>query len=238
MKKFFESKAFCLIISLIFALVLFFMVHDYKLINPSGSNYQQDDPQLTSNASKQVEVPLQLNVDSDKYFVIGYPDKVKVDLKGPSALVTTTANTQNFKVTADLSNLTPGRHVVKLQQSGLNSELHAKIQPEKIEVNIQNRETDSYPVAVKYQKSHIATGYKVGKIEKDVDKVNVTGPADEMDKIKKVVAEVNLTKDTDKTFDKSTVIDALDSKGRTVNVVISPSTTKVKLPINKDNEDK
>ena len=106
MKKFFESKPFCLIISLVISLALFFMVHDYKL-GQINSSTQSDDQQLTSNETREVEVPLQLNVNSDKYFVIGYPNKVKVELTGPSALVATTSNTQNFKILADLSDLGP-----------------------------------------------------------------------------------------------------------------------------------
>ena len=63
MKKFFESKPFCLIISLVISLALFFMVHDYKL-GQINSSTQSDDQQLTSNETREVEVPLQLNVNS------------------------------------------------------------------------------------------------------------------------------------------------------------------------------
>lgn len=233
MKKFFESKTFCLIISLVFALSLFFMVHDYKL-GQINSSTQNDNQQLTSNEKREVEVPLQLNVNSDKYFVIGYPNKVKVALSGPAALVTTTANTQNFKILADLSDLGPGKHTVKLQQSGLNSELKSDIKPKNITVNVQERETDAYPVEVDYRNKNIAAGYKVNKVSKDIDKVEITGPKDEMKKIKRVVAKVKLSDDTNKDVKQTTVIDALDEHGRTINVVISPSTTTVKLHIGKN----
>ncbi|WP_395318053.1 YbbR-like domain-containing protein [Fructilactobacillus frigidiflavus] len=234
MKKFFESRTFCLIISLVISLSLFFMVHDYKL-GQINSSAQNDNQQLTSNEKREVEVPLQLNVNSDKYFVIGYPNKVKVELSGPSALVTTTANTQNFKILADLSDLGPGKHTVKLQQSGLNSELKSEIKPKTITVNVQERETDAYPVEVAYQSKNIANGYKVSKVSKDISRVNVTGPKDEMKKIKQVVAKVKLTRDTNKNIKQTTVIDALDERGRTINVVISPSTTTVKLQVEKNN---
>lgn len=233
MKKFFESKPFCLIISLVISLALFFMVHDYKL-GQINSSTQSDDQQLTSNETREVEVPLQLNVNSDKYFVIGYPNKVKVELTGPSALVATTSNTQNFKILADLSDLGPGKHTVKLKESGLNSELKSDIKPKKITVNIQERENKSYPVQVSYRTKHIASGYKVNKISKDVNKVEVTGPKDEMKKISQVVAKVKLNRDTNKSVKQTTVIDALDEHGRTINVVISPSTTMVKLQIEKN----
>ncbi|WP_429970678.1 CdaR family protein [Fructilactobacillus sp. Tb1] len=235
MKKFFGSKAFCLIISLIASLALFFMVHDYKL-GQINSSAQTDNQQLTSNETRDVEVPLQLNVNSDRYFVMGYPNKIKVSLTGPSALVTTTANTQNFKISADLSDLGTGKHTVKLKQSGLNSEVKASLKPKTITVNIQERETDTYPVEVDYRSKAVANGYKVNKVLKDIKKVNITGPKDEMKKIKKVVAKVKLGHDVNKNVKQTTVIDALDANGKTVNVVISPSTTTVKLQIEKDND--
>ena len=57
-----------------------------------------------------MKMPLDLTVNSQKYVVSGYPQYVKVKISGPSALVTTTMNTQNFKVYANLNNLGSGEH--------------------------------------------------------------------------------------------------------------------------------
>ncbi|USS93651.1 CdaR family protein [Fructilactobacillus ixorae] len=235
MHRFFDSKAFALLISFVIAVGLFFVVNQAKLGNPNARDNQANQ-QLTSTTTKQIEVPLQLNVNSSKYFVVGYPAKVKVQLKGPAALVTTTANTRNFKVMADLSELGPGKHQVRLQQTGLNSDLRATIQPAKINVNIQKRETKVIPVEVEYDKNQIATGYKVARVDQDLQKVSVTGPADEMQRIDQVLAKVNLTKELRKSTKQTTVIDAVDAQGKTVNVIISPSTTEVKLVVEKTNE--
>lgn len=207
------------------------LAHNNKTLKSTNST----NTQLTSNESRSVSVPLQLNVNSEKYFVVGYPNNVRVDLTGPSALVTTTANTKNFKVVADLNRLTAGVHEVKLKQTGLNSELKAKIKPEKIKVNIQERKTATYPVQVDYSKKNIASGYKVSKAEKDISKAKITGPEEEVNKIKKVVAKVQLDKTIDNNLKQTTVIEALDEKGQTVNVVISPSTTTVNLTVEKEN---
>ncbi|ETO40338.1 putative secreted protein, YBBR [Fructilactobacillus florum 8D] len=235
MKHFYDSKTFALIVSFLIVMGLFFMVHDDKL----GNTYHtpsQTSRKISAVTRKTVEVPLQLNVNSDHYFVIGYPDKVKVTLQGPAALVTTTANTQNFKVNANLVGLTPGKHVVKLQPAGLNSEINAKINPDKIKINLQKRATKTYAVKPAYDKNQIATGHHVVKTSQQVQQVHITGPIDEIERIKQVVAQVNLQKPINKTTRTTAVIDAQDLHGKTVNVVISPSTTKVKLEIAKDDQ--
>ncbi|USS90041.1 YbbR-like domain-containing protein [Fructilactobacillus carniphilus] len=235
MHRFVDSKAFALLFSLVIAVGLFFIVNQAKLGTPNARNNQANQ-QLSSDTRKQIEVPLQLNVNSEKYFVVGYPNQVQVQLKGPSALVTTTANTRNFKVIADLNDLGPGKHTVRLQQTGLNSQLQATIKPAKITVNIQPRETKTLPVTVEYDKNQIMDGYKVNRVDQDLKKVSITGPENEMERIDKVVAKVNLPDDVHKSTDKAAVIDAVDAKGKTVNVVISPSTTDVKLNVQKENQ--
>ena len=90
--------------------------------------------------------------------ITGYPQYVRVKVSGPSALVTTTANTQNFKVYADLSKLGIGHHTVKLKTSGLNSELRAALTPEKIKVNIQPRATTTVPVEVRLSSKSVNGG--------------------------------------------------------------------------------
>ncbi|KRN43194.1 CdaR family protein [Fructilactobacillus fructivorans] len=233
MKKFFQSKWFYAILALIFTFALFFYVHDGKndmgLTNSTSSS--TNTTQMAANKSKDLSVPLQLNVNSDKYFVIGYPEKVNVQLSGPSALVTTTANTQNFKVYADLGNLGPGEHTVKLQQQGLNSDIHSKIKPSKIHVNIQPRRTVKFPVKATYDKKNIASGYKVGKASSDVSSAKVTGPIDQINRIDSVVAKISLKPNTKSDVKQDAVIEALDKKGKTINVIITPSTSSVDLPV-------
>ena len=141
-KGFFRRKWFLRIISLILALFLFMYVNGSKsgFLRQNTRNNNQSSA-LMSNKSVTLRMPLDVTIDNNKYIVSGYPQYVKVKVTGPSALVTTTSNTQNFKVYADLSDLTPGKHRVKLKTSGLNSELTSKIEPQYINVNIQQRKT-------------------------------------------------------------------------------------------------
>lgn len=226
------------ILALILAILLFFYVNSTKSSTNSQSTSSTNNTSLTATKTMKVSVPLQLNVNSNKYFVTGYPQKVKVTLRGPLALVTTTANTQNFKVYAALSDLGVGKHRVTLHQEGLNHEIESSISPAKITVDIEPRKTVSYPVKVRYNSQNIAAGYSAGKATSDVIRVKATGAANEISRIKQVVAQLTVPQNSKKTVNSQAVIEALDSSGNTVNVILTPSTTTANLPITSDGESK
>ena len=226
------------ILALILAILLFFYVNSTKSSTSTQSTSSTNNTSLTATKTMKVSVPLQLNVNSNKYFVTGYPQKVKVTLRGPLALVTTTANTQNFKVYAALSDLGVGKHKVTLHQEGLNHEIESSISPSKITVDIEPRKTVSYPVKVRYNSQNIAAGYSAGKATSDVTSVKATGAANEISRIKQVIAQLSVPQNTKKTVNSQAVIEAVDSSGNTVNVILTPSTTTANLPITSDGESK
>ncbi|PWF99461.1 CdaR family protein [Levilactobacillus bambusae] len=239
MKKLMNSRWAYRLISLVLAILLFFYVNSMTPNHSNSLSGRQDRiATLSSTKTQTVSVPLQLNVNNDKYFVTGYPEYVKVTLSGSSALVTATANTQNFKVYASLSGLGKGTHTVTLHQEGLNSELRSTISPSQIKVNIQPRKTVNFPVKVKYNQGNIASGYKAGKATSDVTQVQATGAADQIAQIKQVAAVISLGPNVKKTQNKQAIIEALDAHDKTVNVILTPSTTTVNLPIASTGESK
>ncbi|ANZ61628.1 cell surface protein [Secundilactobacillus paracollinoides] len=231
MKAFLNSRWLYRLISLFLAICLFLYVNSTKTTTSQSTDSSNDSTTLTTNEHKTISVQLRLNVNSDKYFVTGYPEKVKVHLSGPAALVTATSNTQNFRVMANLTKLSTGEHTVALQQEGLNRDLTYRIDPAKIKVNIQKRQTVTFPVTVNYDKTRIADNYEAGKATSDVTSVKATGAESEIDRINKVVAQVDLKQNAKSTVNSQAVIEALDKQGRTVNVILTPSTTQVNLPI-------
>lgn len=237
MNKFLKSKWFYRLLALVLAILLFVYVNQSRLM-PEGQRTTSNShvtQRLSLAKRARISVPLQLNVDNNKYFVTGYPERVSVHLSGPSALVTTSMNTQNFKVYANLNGLKRGSHRIHLMVSGLNSEVKSKVSPSKITVNIQPRRTVSFPATIKYNKSEIAEGYHVTRPLKLPEDVKVSGAADSVRKIHKVIALVTLNKTTDHTVHVKAALEALNKNGQLVNVILTPSTTTVKLPVEKDN---
>ena len=231
-KGFFRRKWFLRIISLILALFLFMYVNGSKsgFLRQNTRNNNQNSA-LMSNKSVTLRMPLDVTIDNNKYIVSGYPQYVKVKVTGPSALVTTTSNTQNFKVYADLSDLTPGNHRVKLKTSGLNSELTSKIEPQYINVNIQQRKTITMKVTIRLSTRDLDDGYKLGHPHSDIQTVQVTGSRDEVNKVNRIVAFVAIPHDAKDNIARQVTLQAIDRNGQTLNVVISPTTTNVSIPI-------
>ena len=232
--SFFGNVWFMRIASLILAIFLFMYVNSDKngflRQNTRGSD---SGSALMSNKSVTVRMPLELKMNSQKYVVTGYPQYVKVRVSGPSAMVTTVSNTQNFKVYADLTKLGTGTHTVSLKESGLNAELRAKINPEKVTVNIQPRSTITAPVEVKLNSKSVSGGYHVGTPKPSMKTVQISGARNQVKKVAKVIAYVDVPKDATSNISRQITLQAVDKKGRTVNVVVMPSSINVEVPISK-----
>ncbi|QVI35515.1 hypothetical protein BVJ53_12370 [Lacticaseibacillus chiayiensis] len=218
-------------------LALFLAIGLFAYVNVESINNTRqnanDDTTLVANKTQTVKVPLQVNANTDKYFITGYPSKVSVALTGTASLVTMTANTQNFRVVADLTNLGVGKHRVHLKAEGLNKDLSYSISPKSVTVDIQVRENKTMPIQVRYNKASIASGYAAGDPKLSARTVEVTGARSVIDSIAQVVANVSLPHNTRKTVDQEVLLQALDDNGNTMNVVLSPQTVHVTLPISR-----
>lgn len=217
------------IIALFFAVLLFSYVH----LDNINSTRQADSEHARMLATKSVTIstPLQINGNINKYFVTGFPKKVKVTLTGPNALVTTTQNTRNFRIYANLEGLGLGKHTIKLKADGLNRGLKYSLSPKQITVNVQQKEDESFPIQVRYNKENIADGYKVGQVKLSNSVVKVTGAKTEISKIDQVIAQVPVQADTRKDVERTVMLQAIDSQGNIVNCVLDPQTVQVTLPI-------
>lgn len=224
-----DSKWFYRALALLLAIGLFAYVHVENFSNTRQTG--KNNTTITATTKRTLKVPLQLNADTDKYFITGYPEKVSVEIEGSNSLVTVTANTVNFRIIADLSKLGVGTHRVKLKEEGLNKDLTYSIKPKTIKVKIQDRKTKTMPIQVKYNKDSIAQGYSVGTPKLSASTAEVTGAKGEINRVYQVVANVVLKRNTKDDVSQQVILQALDAKGGTVNVVVSPETVTVKLPV-------
>ncbi|MCD2256323.1 YbbR-like domain-containing protein [Agrilactobacillus fermenti] len=229
MNKLFTKTWVYKVLSLLFALGLFTYVNLGKLSTTRSSS--DGNKEVLATKKQTVSMPLELQTDSDKYFITGYPEKVSVQLEGPSALVTTTANTQNFKVMADLRRLGIGRHRVELKQQGLNNDITYKIKPKYITINIQAKATQVFPIQVQFNKNSIADGYRVGEPKLSQETVQATGSKADIERVHQVVANVGVSNEHKTNIDQEVLLQALDSSGKTINVVLEPQTVHVNIPV-------
>lgn len=121
MRDFWDKRWFIKVVSLLFAILL--VVYIDSTQTGFVTQGEPKKTKQTANETQTISVPLQVSVNTDKYYVVGYPEKVKITLEGSSALVTSTVNTQNFRAYIDLTHRRTGKQTVKVQVTGLNSQL-------------------------------------------------------------------------------------------------------------------
>lgn len=234
MNKWFSQKWFYRLIALIFTLLLFFYVN----IDQGNSTRQNGIYSASMLATKtaNITVPLQINANNERYFITGYPQKVRVKLEGPNSLVTQTINTQRFQIVANLNKLGIGKHRVTLTQEGLNKSLTYTIEPKTIEVNIQLRETRNFPIQVNYNKASIANGYMAREPQLSQRYVEVSGARSEINRISAIIANIPLERNTNNTVNVNVPLQAVDSYGNTVSAIILPSNVRITLPVVKNSK--
>ncbi|RVU69891.1 MULTISPECIES: YbbR-like domain-containing protein [Lactobacillus] len=229
MKNFWSKKWVISIVSLLLAILI------VSYIDSTQNGFlTQGEPRRTketANETQSIKVPLQVSVDTDQYYVVGYPEKVKVTLEGSNALVTSAVNTQNFRAYIDLTHKKVGQHRVRVKISGLNKQIFYKVNPRHITVNIQRRKSRTMPVQIEYNKNAVAKGYKLGRPTVSPAQVEVTGALSEVNQIDQIVAKAVLPNGISHNFERQVILVAENKKKQQLNVVIQPATARVILPI-------
>ncbi|AMV69067.1 putative secreted protein associated with spyDAC [Pediococcus damnosus] len=234
MRNFWKQRWVYRILALILAVLLFTYVKSDEInSNNAGSNGNSGDATLMANKSKTLTVPLELDVNSSKYLISGYPSKVKIKITGPSALVTTTTNTQNFKAYVSLRKLGVGKHRVQIKEEGLNKELAYSFEPQSINVTVANRKTKTFAIQPEVNQDVIAKGYEAKAAILRSQTVTATGSVSEINRITEVVARINLPNNTKKNSTTQVLLQALDNKGDTVNAILDPQAVSVTVPVQK-----
>ncbi|CAH0418692.1 CdaR family protein [Periweissella ghanensis] len=238
--KFLKDQGLYLAGSLILAISLFVYVSSTNQGSQNNQAQQQINSgnffsSLASQRKAKVNLPLQLDVNDIRYFVTGAPENVTVQLSGPSALVTAAINTKNFEVYANLRDLTLGNHTVTLKVRGLTKDIVAQVIPSKISINLAQRATRNIPVKVQYNEDNVAQGYDIGNPKSSIQTVQITGAAEQVARVQQVVAQLVIPNNTKKSINQRVQLQALDSNGNLVDVVMTPQITNVNLPITPGN---
>ncbi len=111
-----------------------------------------------------------------------------------------------------------------------------EISPKTIRVYFDTEKTTEFAVEPKVETGGspvVAEGYTYGDITTADPTVSVTGPSAQVDRIKKIVAELNLTKSLTANTSAETELVALDENGKAVTEFITLSVTKtlVNVPV-------
>lgn len=226
MDRMIKSKLFVRLVTLLFALLLFWNANsETKVIE------NQRVPSLSAVAEG---VPIHMDFDDKNYYVSGFEPTVTVELKSNNkVLLDGEANelTRSFSVNANLRGLDEGTHEVPLEIKNMSSSVKAVLKNPTIKVTIEKRATETFKVTPEINDNLLKQGYTLGDVSTDPQAVQITAGDKTLSKIKKVAAVVgdvrNLTGDMTKEVD----LVALDNNANALGVIMEPTTVKVQVKV-------
>lgn len=232
MKFNFNNLWFTRIFSLVLAIGLFFFVN---LENQTRfqSTAPTDGASITSTEII-TNLPIEVNINTDQYFVSGIPDSATLRLEGPQALIFQTVATQSYTVsTPNLNTLGSGEHTVQLQVEGVSESITTSVSPGFINLTIEEKETGEYELsAVVDEELDVAEGYELLEPSLSTNIVQLSGAASTMARIDQVVVEIASSEEgINSDLLMSAQVLVLDENGEPLNVNTNPSQVEINIPV-------
>ena len=221
-----DSRWFMKLVALVLALLLFGSVYDGS--NTNNVNVPGEEDTVTIS-----DIPVKSYYDTENLIVIGVPETVDVTLKGPTPNLQAAKTQKDFEVYADLSRVKVGKQRIKLQIKDLSDKLTATIDPEYVEVDIQEKVTKEYSVDVEFDGKMVDEGYIASTPVVKPNKVKITGGKDIMDQIRYVRAIVEVDDFITETVERPATITVFDAKLNRLNVTVEQESVSVTIPIKK-----
>lgn len=220
-----------LTLSIFLALLLFFYATttNYKNSESSASNNESETYVHTLSG-----VPIDIEYDTNKYFISGFSSTVAVELRGSNRVLLqreSDESTRTFQVVADLRELTDGTQTVTLQLANLPPGVSATLAPDAITVKIGKKVSQSLAVEGVIYSNQLASGYSVSKVTVDVSSVKVTTDEETMAKIDHVEAVAVDISNLDSNYSGTAKLQAVDSEGNALPVVLSETEANIQVVV-------
>lgn len=230
MDKFMNNHWVMKIIALLFAILLYVSVNfdsDPLTAKKPGSSFI---PGSTIDTTTVSDVPVTTYFDHDNLVVTGVPENVSVTLEG-SASELLKARQKDFKVYADLRNLSIGTHKVELKQKDLPKDLKATINPSTISVSIEEKVTKDFSVDVNIlNRNKMKKGYKPEQPIVNPNSIQITASNEIIKSIHSVKASVNV-ENAEETVEQESRVTVYDKDGNVLPVEIEPSVVDITVPV-------
>ena len=224
-----KRNSLYIISSLLFACVLF--------IYATSINYQNNNNARSTRTETYtntvLNVPIDIEYDSEQYFISGFSSEVTVFLTGSNRVTLASEmqeSTRKFSVKADLTQATEGTVEVPLTIENLPSGLTAVATPQKITVKIGKKVTrEKVPVIPQIDYSQIDESVIIESVTVSDQRVSVTSDADTLSKIDKLVAVLPTSERITGNYSGSVPLQAVDKNGTVLPTIITPFETTLKV---------
>ncbi|MGX7064918.1 CdaR family protein [Enterococcus cecorum] len=226
-----KSKMITALFALLLTLILFTNANttDQKNQQKPAYNYEETVKQ----------VPIVFEYNEKKYYIQGYEPNVDVKLSSANRvqlLAESNADTRTFKVVADLNELSPGTHEVKLKVENLKSGVKAKLSTNKSTVTIEKKITKEFAVKPILADEHQLDGVTLISISSTPKSVIVTTGAQTMKEIAIVQALFTSSNPITQNITKTVKLEALNAKGEKLDVTFDKEEVEVHLAVNRVNK--
>lgn len=217
------------LISLLVSILLFGYVYSE---NYGLSTTNRNDAISTLRSETISNLPIQINMDTDRYFISGLPETVMLNISGPESVIVQTLSASDFNiVTEDLDLLGPGRHTVQLRVENLSEELTYQIVPSRVNVQIEEKVTIESSVEVRFDTDAVNDAYISKEPILNRESVIITGPASTVERIDRIYVRVPSENEITSTLKDTYVVQVEDEARNKLNVVVEPQEIEVQIPV-------
>lgn len=223
-EKFINNKQTLIVISLIFAFVIFFVVD------------QNSATIINKSAEVLYNQPVIAEYNEEAYVIEGLPETVDITLIGRKADLYLAKQYPSHEVSVDLRALKPGSHKVTLKYNQSLSSIDYKIDPSTATIMVyekvsETRELD-YDVL---NKNNLDTKLIIDNVELDRSDITIKGAEYKLQQVATVKALVDINDISNPSAGTKKISNvpliAYDSEGKVVDVEIVPSTIKATVEI-------
>lgn len=177
------------------------------------------------------DVPVEVYYDNENLVVTGVPETVNMTIKGPANLVQSAKLLKDFTLKVDLRSMPMGRHTVQIQTENISNKINVELDPATIEVDIEEKITQSFRVDPEMNDKLLAEDYELVKMEVEPSTIEVTGAKSIVDSISFVKVSVSGENGIDKSFEQKGRVRVLDRDLNKLNVSIEPEEVTVKVDV-------
>lgn len=219
-----HNKLFLITISLVLALVAFFVIDE------------DTNVLLTNSAEVLYNQSVTALYNEEAYVVEGLPENVDITLIGRRSDLYLAKQYPSDEVVVDLRDLKPGTHTVSLKYNGSVSSVDYKLDPSTATVVVYEKISESKSLAKEIMnEDKLDSKFSITDIKFDRDEVFVKGADYKLKQVAIVKALIDINQIVNPTIGNTTLKDiplvAYDKDGNKLNVEIVPSKINATLSI-------
>ena len=230
LEKAISKKSSLIVLSLIFAIIVFFIVD------------KKNTTLIETNAEVIYNRPLAATYNDEEYVVEGLPKTVDITLIGTKANLYLAKQLPAQDVTVDLSDLKPGVHKVNLRYKQSISSVEYKLDPSVVTVVVSPKQSETREI--KYDIVNISkldSKLAINNVKLDKEEVIIKGSSSDIEKVANIKALVNVNNMADPKAGTNTLRDvelvAYDEKGAKMDIEIVPSKVEATIEIESPSKD-